>query len=179
MNVLEWLMAQDTTTQVLYLSGVGLIIAGLGVEVIRRGWRGMDPPYRGEQRRGRRPSPYDLDPKTGELVMGAEVRDAATRYLSTVTTDPAGQGTHTWPTHRPPAGVGEGVRRIRRGEVVGRRSLAGDWRDAVRTPTGSWMMPDAGRHHHRRDGGPREETRPLHPGYRAAARAMVQPEDPQ
>lgn len=165
-------MDQSTTTQALYIAGVGLIIAGVGVEVIRRSWRSQDPPYRGESRRGRRPSPHDRDPETGELVLGAEARDAATRYLSTVT-DPDGQGTHSWPVH--PSRVGDSARRIRSGGVPGRRSLAGDWRAAVQTPTGSWMMPDAGRHHHRRDGGPREETRPLHPGYRAQARAMVHP----
>lgn len=175
-----WLIVEDPTLRrALWVVGVALILVGLLFYVLHRAWSHGDPAYRGDRRRARVPGPYDVDPTTGTLIVTPELKEAADRYNARTLdqeTDPTGGGNHVWPVADRSRAIRVPIPR----PLEPTRRLTPGWRAAIQSPTGSWTMPNNGRrHHHRATGGRQEETRQLHPGYVAEARARVaRGEDP-
>lgn len=166
--MVEWLMGLEPWRQAAVIGGACLFVVAVGVGLIRAAWRSVDPPYVGEQRRKRQADPWDVDPATGSLIVTPELEDAGRAWRDRMAAEDAhlaADHSRLIPVQRP-------------GET--RRSLAPAWRSAILSPTGSWTMPNDGRrHHHRATGSRGEETRRLHPGYVAEARARVaRGEDP-
>lgn len=180
---MEWLMGLETWRVVCYVGGASLILVGLMGYGLRWTWHHADPPYEGDRRRSRTPEPWDVDPTTGTLIVTPELEEASAAYQARLITetDPDGGGLHSWPAH-PAERPLDRTRLIQvpqppPGEE--RRSLDPAWRKAILSPTGTWSMPNSGRrHHHRATGSKGEETRQLHPGYVAEARARVERGEP-
>lgn len=178
MTAPDWLVVADPDLRALLrAAGVGLIVTGLVFWVCHRAWVRTDPNYRGRRRRPERPKAHHRDPTTGQHIVSPELEAAGRVYLARLElaeTDPSGGGLHSWPAF--PASTDHD--RCRMIPVPAQRPPGAERPTrALITPTGSWVMPATGRHHHRAEGGPREHTRPLHPGYRADARARVVPAD--
>lgn len=165
--MIEWLYADPVRLYVLW--GTGGILAGtLLILAARWGWHHGDPPYNGDRRRKAQPDAWDRDPSTGALILDGTTRDRIAQWRASLAADIPADRTQVL---RPPP----------RSDLEARRSLDPGWRRAILSPTGSWSMPNDGRKHHRATGGPKEETRQLHPGYVAEARARVargEPADP-